>query len=48
MDILKKTMAMNTYFAFSGKNKEVLTKYTELWDKIECLNQTINCGRAGE
>ena len=36
------------FFAFSGKNKEVLTKYTELWDKIECLNQTINCGKVGE
>ena len=36
------------FFAFSGKNKEILTKYTELWDKIECLNQTINRGKAGE
>ena len=35
-------------FAFTDKNKEVLTKYTKLWDKIKYLFKTINCGKAGE
>ena len=35
-------------FASTDKNKEVLTKYTELWDKIKYLIKTINGGGAGE
>ena len=30
------------------KNKEVLKKYTELWDEIKYLIETINGGEAGE
>ena len=30
------------------KNKEVLTKYTKLWDEIKYLIKTINGGEAGE
>ena len=29
-------------FASADKNKEVLTKYTELWDKIKYLIEKIN------
>ena len=35
-------------FASTGKNKEVLTKYTELWDEIKYLIRPINSGEAGE
>ena len=31
-------------FASTGKHKEILTKYTELWDKIKYLIKTINRG----
>ena len=30
------------------KNKEILTKYTELWDTIKYLIKKINAGEAGE
>ena len=30
------------------KNKEVLTKYTELWDTIKYLIKKVNAGEAGE
>ena len=30
-------------FASTGKNKEVLEKYTELWDEIKNKIETINC-----
>ena len=32
----------------TDKNKEVLIKYTELWDKIENLIWKVNGGKAGE
>ena len=35
-------------FASGDKNKEVLTKYTEPWDKIKYLIKTINWGKSGE
>ena len=35
-------------FASTDENKEVLTKYTKLWDKIQYLIKTINGGEAGE
>ena len=35
-------------FASRDKNKEVLTKYAELWDEIKYLNKTINGGEVGE
>ena len=49
MDTLKKKSG-NKYlvFASTDKSKEVLEKYTELWDKIKYLIQTINDGEAGE
>ena len=37
MDILKKNGIEYLIFAFTDKNKVVLTKYTELWDKIKSL-----------
>ena len=33
-------------FSFTDKNKEVLTKYTKLWDEIKHLIKTINGGEA--
>ena len=35
-------------FASTEKNREVLTKYTKLGDKIKYLIETINGGEAGE
>ena len=35
-------------FASGDKSKEVLTKYTEPWDKIKYLIKTINWGKSGE
>ena len=32
----------------TDKNKEILIKYTEFWDKIKYLIKTINGGEAGE
>ena len=32
---------------FTGKSKEVLTKYTKPWNKIKYLIKTINDGEAG-
>ena len=32
----------------TDKNKEVLKKYTELWDEIKYLMKTINGGKSGE
>ena len=39
----------NKYFTFAStdKNKEVLTKYAELWDKLKYLLAKIN-GKPGE
>ena len=39
----------NKYFTFAStdKNKEVLTKYAELWDKLKNLLAKIN-GKPGE
>ena len=34
--------------ASTNKNKEMLTKYTEVWDGIKYLIKTINGGDAGE
>ena len=42
---LKKIMEINTWFLLLQANtKKVLTKYTELWDKIKYLIKTINRG----
>ena len=40
----------NKYLALvsTDKNKEILIKYTEFWDKIKYLIKTINGGEAGE
>ena len=40
----------NKYLTFASpdKNREVLTKYTKLWDKIKYLIETINDDKAGE
>ena len=35
-------------FASTDKNKEVLTKYTELWDETKYLIKTTNGGEVGE
>ena len=35
-------------FASTDKNKEVLTKYTEIGNEIKYLIKTINGGEAGE
>ena len=35
-------------FASTDKNKELLTKYTELWNEIKYLIKTMNGGEAGE
>ena len=35
-------------FASTDKNKEILKKYTELWDEIKNLLKTINGGKPGE
>ena len=35
-------------FDFTDKNKEVLAKYTELWDGIKNEIETINGGKGGE
>ena len=35
-------------FASTDKSKEVMKKYTELWDEIKYLIQKINSGKAGE
>ena len=35
-------------FCSTDKKKEVLTKYTELWDKTKYLNKTIIGDEAGE
>ena len=35
-------------FASTEKNKKVLEKYTNLWDKIKQHIQTINAGKYGE
>ena len=32
----------------TDKNKEALTKYTKLWDKIKYLIKTPNCGKEGK
>ena len=49
MATLKKTMK-NKYliFASSKKNKEILTKYTEIWDEIKYLIKTISDSEVGE
>ena len=47
MNKLKKVMKINT-FASIDKNKEVFTKYTELWDGVENLINKINEGKEGE
>ena len=40
----------NKYLVFASKHghKQVLTKFTKLWDKIKCLIKTINGSEAGE
>ena len=49
MDTLKKKNT-NKYLilASTDKNKEVLTKYTKIWNEIKHLIKTINGGEAGE
>ena len=48
MDLLKKKNG-NKYLVFNStddENKEVLKKYTELWDSIKSEIKTINGGKA--
>ena len=40
--ILRKNRNKYLVFASTDKNKEVLTKYTELWDGIKNLIEKIN------
>ena len=49
MDILKKKNG-NKYLVFdsTGENKEVLTKYTKLWDGIKNGIATINGSKEGK
>ena len=35
-------------FASTDKNKQVLEKYTKLWDEIKYHIQTINAGKSGK
>ena len=48
MDILRKKW--NKYLIFDSKdeNKEVLKKYTKLWDGIKNKTETINVNKKGE
>ena len=49
MDRLKKRMEiLCEVFASTDKNKDVLIKYTGLWDEIKYLIKTTNGGEAGE
>ena len=51
MDILKiEEKNGNKYLIFDSadKDKETLTKYTELWDKIKYLIKAISDGKSGE
>ena len=49
MDTLKKNNE-NKYLSFAStdKNKNVLEKYTKLWDEIKYHIQTINAAKSGE
>ena len=49
MDLLKKKNE-SKYLVFDStdENKEVLEKYTELWDGIKNEIETINGGKKGE
>ena len=41
----------NKYWVFDstdGKNKEILTKYAELWNRIKNKTESINEGENGE
>ena len=49
MNTLKKKKGnKHLIFASTDKNKEVLKKYTELWDEIKYQIKTITCGKPGE
>ena len=49
MDISKEKMKINIQFLIpTNENKEVLKKYTELWDGIKNETETINCGKKGK
>ena len=45
-DILKKITEINT-FASPDKHKNVIEKYTKIWDEIKYI-QTINAGKSGK
>ena len=45
MDTLKKNGNKYLTFASTDKNKEVLKKYTELWNEIKCQIKAINGGK---
>ena len=46
--IEEKNASKYLIFASTDKNKELLTKYTELWNEIKYLIKTMNGGEAGE
>ena len=46
--IKEKNGSKHQVFDFTDKNKEVLAKYTELWDGIKNEIETINGGKEGE
>ena len=48
MDILKKKMGENLVFDSTDENREVLEKYTELWNGIKNESETINGSTEGE
>ena len=49
MDLLKKNNGSEyLVFDYTGENKEVQTKYAELWDGIKNEIETINGGNEGE
>ena len=48
MDILKKKMGENLVFDSTDENREVLEKYTELWNGIKNETETINGSTEGE
>ena len=47
MDQLKKKMEINLTFADTDKNKKILEKYTELWNKTKSMMEKIN-SKSGE
>ena len=43
--LLQEVMEVNTWFASTDKNKEVIKKYIKLWNKTKNQITTINGGK---